>query len=244
MTKETQPLSQVLAAASELLPTPPTASTSPPKSISPRTQPSFDFAEPATFRKQPSERLPLTQAEADAWTAHLEHIKYNLHFQRWYRWQNDQPKTPRSFTATEIRAWFEAEALRRLGEPFVVDEYNARIVELLCLYFAEDPRFEQVTDGAGRPYSLKKGLLLRGGVGTGKTTLLPVVLALAQARRVHAPARALLGLEAAVMQLVLRVGVAVFAAGAHLGTALPGVEGVRSPFDFRVFHRKGFISGC
>lgn len=174
MTKETQPLSQVLAAASELLPTPPTASTSPPKSISPRTQPSFDFAEPATFRKQPSERLPLTQAEADAWTAHLEHIKYNLHFQRWYRWQNDQPKTPRSFTATEIRAWFEAEALRRLGEPFVVDEYNARIVELLCLYFAEDPRFEQVTDGAGRPYSLKKGLLLRGGVGTGKTTLLTI----------------------------------------------------------------------
>jgi len=137
-------------------------------------QPSFELPKPEAFRRHPSERLPLTQAEADAWTDHLETIKYNLAYQQWYRWQNEQPKVPRAYTAAEIRTWFDAEAMRRLGEPFVVDEYNARIVELLCLYFAEDPRFEEATDASGKHYSLKKGLLLRGGVGTGKTTLLTI----------------------------------------------------------------------
>lgn len=64
--------------------------------------------------------------------------------------------------------------MRRLGHPFVVDAHNAHILQLLCLYFAEDPAFEQHVGPGGRPYSLHKGLLLRGGVGCGKTTLLTI----------------------------------------------------------------------
>lgn len=44
-----------------------------------------------------------------------------------------------------------------------VDSFNERIVKNLCFYFTEDPRFEG---------NLNKGLLLVGGVGIGKTTLM------------------------------------------------------------------------
>jgi DNA replication protein DnaC len=43
---------------------------------------------------------------------------------------------------------------------------NEKIVKLLCYYFAEDKKFEELG------FSLKKGLLLTGGVGCGKTTLM------------------------------------------------------------------------
>ena len=46
---------------------------------------------------------------------------------------------------------------------FTIDEWNERIVKNLCYYFSEDSRFE------GNP---NKGLLLVGGVGIGKTTLM------------------------------------------------------------------------
>jgi hypothetical protein len=49
---------------------------------------------------------------------------------------------------------------------FTIDDDNKEIVELLCKYFGEDPAFEEMG------YSLKKGLLLFGGVGVGKTFLL------------------------------------------------------------------------
>lgn len=46
---------------------------------------------------------------------------------------------------------------------YQVDQFNERIVKNLCYYFCEDPRFEG---------NLNKGLLLVGGVGIGKTTLM------------------------------------------------------------------------
>lgn len=70
------------------------------------------------------------------------------------------------------------EQLRRTWEPkkhtfdevydafvnaYDVDGFNQRIVKNLCYYFTEDSRFEG---------NLKKGLLLVGGIGIGKTTLM------------------------------------------------------------------------
>lgn len=52
-----------------------------------------------------------------------------------------------------------------------IDEYNEKQIDALCMYFSDDLRFEQIEPG----YSLKKGLLLFGPVGCGKTTLLNVL---------------------------------------------------------------------
>lgn len=49
----------------------------------------------------------------------------------------------------------------------VIDSENHVPVKMLCCYFAGDPRFETKYGG-----NLKKGILLRGPVGCGKTTLM------------------------------------------------------------------------
>ncbi len=69
------------------------------------------------------------------------------------------PKVFKSFTAQEIENTIRA-------TDFVVDAHNENILRLLCFYFSGDERFE--LEG----YSLKKGIVLFGGVGVGKTTLM------------------------------------------------------------------------
>lgn len=55
---------------------------------------------------------------------------------------------------------------------FVVDQYNREVIHLLCLYFSNDPKFEEY-DYNGIKYSLKKGIFLQSDTrGTGKTDLL------------------------------------------------------------------------
>lgn len=49
---------------------------------------------------------------------------------------------------------------------FVMDKYAEEFLYSLCLYFCNDPRFESEKRG-----SLKKGLLISGNVGTGKTSM-------------------------------------------------------------------------
>jgi DNA replication protein DnaC len=52
-----------------------------------------------------------------------------------------------------------------------IDQYNEPQVDALCMYFSNDERFEEIEPG----FSLKKGLLLFGPVGCGKTTLLKIM---------------------------------------------------------------------
>lgn len=51
---------------------------------------------------------------------------------------------------------------------FLIDQHNEDIFEMLCLYFSGDESFEMQGDG----FSLDKGIMLFGGVGCGKTTLM------------------------------------------------------------------------
>jgi hypothetical protein len=62
---------------------------------------------------------------------------------------------------------FLLEIAREKQPQFVIDEYNKEVFRKLCLYFWQHPDFE--TEGHG---SLNKGILLVGGVGTGKTWLI------------------------------------------------------------------------
>lgn len=53
-------------------------------------------------------------------------------------------------------------------EQFNFDKENKEVIEMLCMYFAQDPRFESRFP----EYSLKKGLMMWGDVGCGKTSLM------------------------------------------------------------------------
>ena len=53
---------------------------------------------------------------------------------------------------------------------FQVDEFNKDVIKKLCFYFTGNQEFEKMGDG----YSLKKGILLFGNIGCGKTALMEV----------------------------------------------------------------------
>jgi DNA replication protein DnaC len=56
----------------------------------------------------------------------------------------------------------------KLGHHYQVNDSNRNVIHALCLYFANDPRFEQQFP----KFSLKKGICLTGPKGTGKTHLM------------------------------------------------------------------------
>jgi len=55
---------------------------------------------------------------------------------------------------------------KRFEKMFEIDENNAALVKQLSLYFSNDKEFEKGS------YSLSKGILIMGNVGTGKTELM------------------------------------------------------------------------
>ncbi len=129
----------------------------------------FELPAPEAFREDEARELALSPEEIDQVLSTARKQKYTAAHTAWYKWKITQAQQPQSFTVEQIETWFQQEAQRHLGRPYVIDDNNRRIVRALCLYFAEDERFE--AEGFG---SLEKGLLLRGGVGCGKTTLLTI----------------------------------------------------------------------
>ncbi len=72
-----------------------------------------------------------------------------------YREKLFADKQPKKYTSGDLLTFFKS--------TFVVDDDNRDIVHQLCWYFAGEDKF---------PGDLKKGLLLMGGVGIGKSTLM------------------------------------------------------------------------
>lgn len=52
------------------------------------------------------------------------------------------------------------------------DDQNKYVVECLCMYFAQDKRIEERDTGTGVKFDLRKGIMLYGDVGCGKTSLM------------------------------------------------------------------------
>jgi DNA replication protein DnaC len=87
-------------------------------------------------------------------------------------WEKVTNETPvKLWTAKELEAKLKV-SKNAAGKPYVIDNDNRQIIELVCLYFACDPAFESHSDPFGNAYSLDKGLCLIGNVGTGKTHLM------------------------------------------------------------------------
>ncbi|RKD18994.1 hypothetical protein BCY91_14045 [Pelobium manganitolerans] len=57
---------------------------------------------------------------------------------------------------------------REQNPDFVIDDGNRAVFKLLCQYFTLDPAFEKTAEA----FSLRKGIMIVGPVGCGKTTML------------------------------------------------------------------------
>lgn len=75
------------------------------------------------------------------------------------------PVEHKNLTYDETFSLFLSQA-KGMNESFSLSDYNKQIISLLCAYFSNDKRFEE----AG--FSLKKGIMLVGPVGCGKTTIM------------------------------------------------------------------------
>jgi hypothetical protein len=69
-------------------------------------------------------------------------------------------------SAKEAKERFLITYKQKFGNEFILDEYSEPLVNLLAMYFTNDPRVEE------KGISLSKGILLHGGVGTGKSSIL------------------------------------------------------------------------
>lgn len=99
-------------------------------------------------------------------------------------YEKTQAEVTQEFIKSEARRpWNHVELkksvvdrMQEMGISFILDAKNEFLFQMLCYYFTGNELFEKnaPTDEKGiqRPWSLKKGLLLCGSVGTGKTTLM------------------------------------------------------------------------
>lgn len=120
------------------------------------------------FKDQFTE-IVLTQDEIDYALFEVRKKKDAINRENAYWEKVRQADKPIILTSYQLCDYIIKKAKER-GANFVVDDHNKKIVELLCLYFTNDPAFET----AG--YSLKKGILIQGGVGCGKTTLMRLLM--------------------------------------------------------------------
>lgn len=88
-----------------------------------------------------------------------------LQKEAYWRKVTEQPNY-RQYTAIELYHRLK-NSRNATGKPFVIDNQNVEAIKLLCLYFANDKKFEAVEG-----FSLSKGLMLMGNVGIGKTHLM------------------------------------------------------------------------
>ena len=72
-----------------------------------------------------------------------------------------------TFTIDEMKKFFDFFYKREFGKDFIYTSENKYTLDLLLMYFGRNLDFEKENEN----YSLKKGIGLIGGCGTGKTSI-------------------------------------------------------------------------
>lgn len=101
----------------------------------------------------------------------LRQKKTSLRLEAYWRKVKQDSKPP-TLTADQLTNW----AIKKWEESYktkwIETDENQRLVKLFAQYFTNDSRFESENEG----YSFKKGLLLYGGIGIGKTSIFQVFI--------------------------------------------------------------------
>lgn len=103
----------------------------------------------------------------------------NKHYDLWQKEQREKEKAAEDLRRKELVETWTAENVFRLmkwasqheyGKPLIVNEHNRKLISALCFFVSEDERFETELG-----FSFKKGLLIRGISGLGKTHLVQCI---------------------------------------------------------------------
>lgn len=123
---------------------------------------------PATWQQ-----VALTPEETTAVLNTAKQFKYGRLHEEQYRWDLLHPAPPPHIGFPQLRDAKLAEAAAQ-GLHFASDSATGQLFDLLCSYFSSDPPefFAEGTPTASADRDPRKGLLLVGPIGCGKTTLL------------------------------------------------------------------------
>lgn len=81
--------------------------------------------------------------------------------------------TESQWTVSQTISYMQFRASKIFSKPFVVDNSNLPILDLLSAYYSKDSSFIKLAEGLDvKNPSLEKGILLGGAVGVGKTTIM------------------------------------------------------------------------
>lgn len=103
----------------------------------------------------------------------------NKHYDLWQKEQREKEKAAEELRQKQLADTWSAENVFRLmkwtsqneyGKPLIVNEYNRKLIAAICFFISGDARFETELG-----FSFKKGLLIRGISGLGKTYLVQCV---------------------------------------------------------------------
>ncbi len=103
----------------------------------------------------------------------LKRANSSKHYENWQREQREKEKTEAKQKDEELKQEWTAKKVFNLmnwtseneyGKKFVVNEFNKKLISAICFLISKDNRFEMDLG-----YSPKKGLLIRGISGLGKT---------------------------------------------------------------------------
>lgn len=109
----------------------------------------------------------------------LKRCNSNKIYEQWQKEQREKDKQEAIRKQKELQDKYTAKAMFSLmkwtsdkiyGKPLIVNNDNKRLITALCFFLSNDTRFETELG-----YSLKKGLLIRGISGLGKTHLVRCV---------------------------------------------------------------------
>jgi hypothetical protein len=113
-----------------------------------------------------ADEISLTD-EAKTKTLYLARVRKSSSLRSAEYWKKvDQPQQLLSYTPKQMLDRFLATASHLAGREFLLDENNETIIKGLCCYFTGN------THAAAYGLDLSKGILLLGGVGCGKTTIM------------------------------------------------------------------------
>lgn len=100
-----------------------------------------------------------------------ENSKVIEYFDRIHKQETFKPLIKISMEQFKQVFWKEGkEYFANENRRFTVDENNKFFLDIICRYFSNDQSFEKITDG-----ELRKGLLVYGNCGTGKSSMFDIV---------------------------------------------------------------------
>lgn len=109
----------------------------------------------------------------------LSRANSNKHYDEWQRNQRKKEKEDMIKKQQELKSLYTAKNMFGLmkwrsenifGKTLIVNDSNKHLITTLCFFISEDERFEKQLG-----YSFKKGLLIRGISGLGKTFLVQCI---------------------------------------------------------------------